>query len=260
MLDKKNLSRNVYEYFSECYMHSRLKSVLLITNKQSLFYSQYDPNDHMIHLPKFIDVFNATHKETMSWDSLDYRDNVYIASEGKKLYLFLPNNKAFTFFQYQFLLDFLKLVEDFEKDFQRNVDIVMVNGKTYHSIVKFKAEIKHMLTTNIDLEEEYILGNTLCFEQIKESILYTTSLLKCQSMDEFLCALEKSTIFYKDPFYHDYFCKLFPDFLELKDCFYYLNNTGVYIDSQFFQTISLDCLKEQLNAYMIQDNLKLSLL
>ncbi len=258
MLDEKNLNRNIYEYFSECERHGRLKAVLLITNKQSLFYSQYDKNEYMVHLTKILDLFNLTHEEPIAYFNLDYRNNLYFASEGKNLYLFLPNNKAFTFFQYQFILDMLQLVEEFEKDFETKVKIKIISfkpntikDKEYYTVSEFKTEMQYMLTTDIELEKEYILGKTLNFEQIKKSILFTTRILECRSIEEFRYALEICKIFYNDSFYHESFCKIFPHFIEIKDIFSYLSNVGIQMDSQFFQNISLDCLKDQLNDYLI---------
>ena len=48
MINKECLKLDLYEYFSYCQTKS-IRGLILITDKQYLFYSQIDPNDYLIH-------------------------------------------------------------------------------------------------------------------------------------------------------------------------------------------------------------------
>lgn len=102
MIDKNNLSMNIYDYLKYC-EDKTVRGVVVITDKQSVFYMQPD-NDNGTHDMLYSKIENEIHpnNQKVGWNAIR-DDNIHIASVGHELVIYLPESRRLTLSQYNFL-------------------------------------------------------------------------------------------------------------------------------------------------------------
>ena len=211
MIDEECLTYSFYEYLKYCENVARIRGVGLITDKQSLFYSQIDPHDNSTHEWIAMDLEHEIHPKLKVKGALLVRpENIHYFSMGKELIIDLPEDLKFTMSQYLFLEELLDQIEEYNKENPKEKKVwILINCSGNHfrnydtyNVLEIKKELQTMVTKDFIIEEEKIIGNTHSKEQIIKNMLYQIDL------DDLENSSDRIKQYYKDTYYKKYLLEI----------------------------------------------------
>ena len=252
-LNKECLKYNVYEYFNFCKKVGQRRGVGVITDKQSIFYTELVNVNLSNHEWIAMDIETSIHDENPKGYLCLRPENIHYFSLGKELIIDLPNNGELTLSQFNFLLDILEQVKKFNKENNTRTNILVgcidnnhfvdYNPYDIDAIIK---ELSEMITKGIKIEEENIIGKIIDIDKQKENILFQLDLENCKTMYDIACFLKKCTMYYQDNYYGKIFNSLFSNFKEVFELFSKLDD----FEQELTTNVTYDNLLEELNKYI----------
>ena len=125
--------------------------------------------------------------------------------------------------QVTFLLELLNEIDKYNQEANDNskINLQCCNSKDLlkdFEIVttsQIREILPKMITKNVIIEEEKIIGKTCNREQIKQNLIFHISLEDCTNIKELTDTLSKCMMYYQDSFYQDVFCEMFPKYPEI---------------------------------------------
>ena len=166
MIDEKSLQFNAYEYFKNC---RNKRGVAVITDKQYIFYSQILKNDYRTHDNIGVDIETTIHPNSnrKGWDAFR-KNNVYVFAVGSSDFgISLPDNGELSLTQLNFIFEILEQVDKYNKELESNNGKLKINltypGDYFYdylnsNIAEIKQKLKTMVTKEVTIEEEKIIG------------------------------------------------------------------------------------------------------
>ena len=128
-IDERSLKLQADEYFDYC-KNRRIRGLWVITDKQSIFYSQVLKDDFRNHNNIEVDIENEIHPNMQieGWDAIR-PSHAYIASAGVELEIYMPDNGKLSYSQAKFIIDILNIVEKFNGEVPDNMeDLTSIPG------------------------------------------------------------------------------------------------------------------------------------
>ena len=254
-IDERSLKLKAEDYFDYCKNNRRIRGLWVITDKQSVFYSQVLRDDYRTHDNIQIDIENEIHPNNQieGWDAIR-PSHASIASAGSELNIFMPDNGKLSYSQAKFITDALNIVEKFNsnEENKRKIKINLYEPPNKESkydvtaiedIKLLKDKLQNEITHNIDIEEEKIIGTTLPKEEVINNILSNLN-APYRNVDELSLLLGKCKSYINDDYYKDIFKELIPNYKNIKKLFDILKE--LYIQSDKIETMTLDNLEETL--------------
>lgn len=257
IIDERSLKLTPEEYFNYCKKKS-IRGLWVITDKQSIFYSQVIKDDNNTHDNIQINIENEIHPHNQinGWNAIR-SNHAYIASIGEELIITMPDNGQLSYSQAKFIIDILNIVEKFnsnnENIRQIKIDLFepprkesVFNKSTKEEIEILKNKIQSEITPNIiiDKEQEEIIGTTLSKEEIKENIISNLNINSYQTLDALSLFFYNCSLYYQDDYYQDIFKEIMPNYNKIIKL--YNNLTKLYQDSIPINKITLDNLEDKL--------------
>ena len=254
-IDERSLKLKAEDYFDYCKNNRRIRGLWVITDKQSIFYSQVLRDDFRTHDNIQIDIENEIHPNNQieGWDAIR-PSHACIASAGVELEIYMPDNGKLSYSQSKFITDALNIVEKFNsnEENKRKIKINLYEPPNKESkydvtaiedIKLLKDKLQNEITHNIDIEEEKIIGTTLPKEEVINNILSNLN-APYRNVDELSLLLGKCKSYINDDYYKDIFKELIPNYKNIKKLFDILKE--LYIQSDKIETMTLDNLEETL--------------
>ena len=254
-IDERSLKLKAEDYFDYCKNNRRIRGLWVITDKQSIFYSQVLRDDYRTHDNIQIDIENEIHPNNQieNWGAIR-PSHACIASAGVELEIYMPDNGKLSYSQAKFITDALNIVEKFNSN-EENKRKIKINlyeppnkeskydVTTIEDIKLLKDKLQNEITHNIDIEEEKIIGTTLPKEEVTNNILSNLN-APYRNVDELSLLLGKCKSYIYDDYYKDVFIELIPNYKNIKKLFDILKE--LYIQSDKIETMTLDNLEETL--------------
>lgn len=254
-IDERSLKLQADEYFDYC-KNRRIRGLWVITDKQSIFYSQVLKDDFRNHNNIEVDIENEIHPNMQieGWDAIR-PSHAYIASAGVELEIYMPDNGKLSYSQAKFIIDILNIVEKFNGN-EENTRKIKINlyeppGKeskygvtAIEDIKLLKDKLQKEITHNIDIEEEKIIGTTLSKEAVIKNILSNLN-ASYRNVDELSLLLGKCKSYINDDYYKDIIKELIPNYKNIEKLFNILKELD--IQSEKLENITLDNLEEKLH-------------
>lgn len=222
-MNKENINMNFSEYLNYCRDKS-VRGVMVITDKQYVFYVQKDINDKRYHHELYIDIENKIHPNDQKEGMKAIRDNnVYVASLGHEIAIYMPENRLFSLAQYKFLEKVLDTIDKYNKEYNDNILIYAAYPKLLEQRLKTKdvnearEYLFNSITKDIIFDDEVIIGDVLSNIEKIECIKYHINLEECSIIMYLDISNKRLKKYYKDSFYKDIVSKIIPDldiFLE----------------------------------------------
>ena len=254
-IDERSLKLKAEDYFDYCKNNRRIRGLWVITDKQSIFYSQVLRDDYRTHDNIQIDIENEIHPNNQieNWGAIR-PSHACIASAGVELEIYMPDNGKLSYSQAKFITDALNIVEKFNsnEENKRKIKINLYEPPNKESkydvtaiedIKLLKDKLQNEITHNIDIEEEKIIGTTLPKEEVINNILSNLN-APYRNVDELSLLLGKCKSYIYDDYYKDVFIELIPNYKNIKKLFDILKE--LYIQSDKIETMTLDNLEETL--------------
>ena len=254
-IDERSLKLKAEDYFDYCKNNRRIRGLWVITDKQSIFYSQVLRDDYRTHDNIQIDIENEIHPNNQieNWGAIR-PSHACIASAGVELEIYMPDNGKLSYSQAKFITDALNIVEKFNsnEENKRKIKINLYEPPNKESkydvtaiedIKLLKDKLQNEITHNIDIEEEKIIGTTLPREEVINNILSNLN-APYRNVDELSLLLGKCKSYINDDYYKDVFIELIPNYKNIKKLFDILKE--LYIQSDKIETMTLDNLEETL--------------
>lgn len=253
-IDERSLKLQADKYFDYC-KNRRIRGLWVITDKQSIFYSQVLKDDFRNHNNIEVDIENEIHPNMQieGWDAIR-PSHAYIASAGVELEIYMPDNGKLSYSQAKFIIDILNIVEKFNSN-EENTRKIKINlyeppGKeskygvtAIEDIKLLKDKLQNEITHNIDIEEEKIIGTTLPKEEVVNNILSNLN-APYRNVDELSLFLSKCKSYINDDYYKDVFIEFMPNYKNIEKLFDILKELD--IQSEKIETLTLDNLEEKL--------------
>ena len=254
-IDERSLKLQADEYFDYC-KNRRIRGLWVITDKQSIFYSQVLKDDFRNHNNIEVDIENEIHPNMQieGWDAIR-PSHAYIASAGVELEIYMPDNGKLSYSQAKFIIDILNIVEKFNGN-EENTRKIKINlyeppGKeskygvtAIEDIKLLKDKLQKEITHNIDIEEEKVIGTTLPKEEVIKNILSNLN-APYRNVDELSLLLGKCKSYINDDYYKDIIKELIPNYKNIEKLFNILKELD--IQSEKLENITLDNLEEKLH-------------
>lgn len=222
MIYNNNLDMDLYNYFKQC-QDKTIRGVVVITDKQSIFYMQPD-NDYGTHDMLYSKIENEIHPNNKKDGLHAFRDdNIHIASVGHELVIYLPESRRLSLSQYNFLEDIFNQVDIYNKDTNSNLLLYSLYPSSFNGRMKtrnideIKDKIFRLVTKEINIEEEKIIGRKLDSNHIINNMIYHIDLESSILLIDIKVSLKRCKMYYEDSYYKDYFIKLFPDYIEVSN-------------------------------------------
>ena len=254
-IDERSLKLKAEDYFDYCKNNRKIRGLWVITDKQSIFYSQVLRDDYRTHDNIQIDIENEIHPNNQieNWGAIR-PSHACIASAGVELEIYMPDNGKLSYSQAKFITDALNIVEKFNsnEENKRKIKINLYEPPNKESkydvtaiedIKLLKDKLQNEITHNIDIEEEKIIGTTLPKEEVINNILSNLN-APYRNVDELSLLLGKCKSYINDDYYKDIFKELIPNYKNIKKLFDILKE--LYIQSDKIETMTLDNLEEKL--------------
>lgn len=254
-IDKRSLELKAEDYFDYCKNNRRIRGLWVITDKQSIFYSQVLGNDFRTHDNIQIDIENEIHPNNQidNWGAIR-PSHTYIASAGSELNIFMPDNGKLSYSQAKFITDALNIVEKFNSNEKssRKIKINLYEPPSKESkydvtaiedIKLLKDKIQKEITHNIDIEEEKIIGTTLPKEEVTNNILSNLN-APYKNVDELSLFLGKCKSYINDDYYKDIFKEIMPNYKNIERLYEVL--VKLYMQSEKLENLTLENLEEKL--------------
>lgn len=254
-IDKRSLELKAEDYFDYCKNNRSIRGLWVITDKQSIFYSQVLRNDLRTHDNIQIDIENEIHPNNQidGWGAIR-PSHACIASAGSELNIFMPDNGKLSYSQAKFITDALNIVEKFNSN-EKNSRKIKINlyeppskeskyGVTAIEDIKLlKDKLQKEITHNIDIEEEKIIGTTLPKEGVINNILSNLN-APYKNVDELSLFLGKCKSYINDDYYKDVFKELMPNYKNIERLYEVL--VKLHMQSEKLENRTLENLEEKL--------------
>ena len=212
MIKNNELTLSVSEYLKKGKRKS-IRGLVLITDKQSLFCCQANNDDFRTHDEMNIDMEMIIHPNShLKGFSAIRKNNMIMASLGKEWIIYLPNNHQLSMSQYNFLEKALNETESVNKeDPEHKIKLLVLNGKTVYkgdNTNEALLKIKELITREISIEEERIIGTTLDHDNIIKNMAFHLDLENCNCTDDLIDVITLGDAYYSDSFYQKYLQEL----------------------------------------------------
>ena len=251
-VDSECLKYNVYEYFNFCKQNGKRRGVGVITDKQSVFYTELINIDLSSHEWIAMDIENSIHEKNPKGRLTLRMENIHYFSLGEELIIDLPNNGDLTMSQFNFLVDIFNQIKKYneENNTKTNILIGCIDDNHFriydpYNIDKIIDELKEMITKDIMIEEEITIGKTLDINKQKENMLFQLNLDNCHNLYDVAKFIKKCYMYYEDSYYGELFDSIFPDFLEVFDIFSNIED----LNQELINKVTYQNILEELNKY-----------
>ncbi len=258
-IDERSLKLKPEDYFDYCKNNRNIRGLWVITDKQSIFYSQVLRDDYRTHTDIQIDIENEIHpnNQIKGWNAIR-PSHACIASIGVELEIYMPDNGKLSYSQAKFITDALNIVEKFNSNEEnsRKIKINLYEPPSKESkydvtaiedIKLLKDKLQNEITHNIDIEEEKIIGTTLPKEEVVNNILSNLN-ASYRNADELLLLVGKCKSYINDDYYKDVFIELMPNYKNIEKLYSVL--VKLNIQSEKLENVTLDNLEEKLYALL----------
>ena len=253
--------------YSEEYGAISTLGVFFITNKQLVFESQMwtEENNYLRNGPTHPGIVESIDEKIYdnpvnNQDTFRREYNAYIYlykdnNKGKCSFLiFFPENGILSASQYVFLCKTLDELEEYIKytkllDDSGELSISILTGGIENddlSIEETRKRINEHMIGFQEIHEERIIGETLSDDKIDEVIRKYIDFSKCNSVNDLLGIMKLCDRYYNDSYYRDYFLKVFPNYLEVKQLIDEMNFSS---DNMTIVGVSLNNIYDVLNGY-----------
>ena len=263
-IDERSLELKPEQYFDYCKNNKNIRGVWVITDKQSIFYSQVLKDDYRTHDDIYIDIENEIHpnEQKFGWDAIR-QSHAYIASAGKELMIQMPDNGKLSYTQAKFIIDTLNIVDKYnsnENNKKIKIDLFepeekeSIFGKTTkEDIERLRNKIQSEITPNIQIEEEKIIGNTLPKNEVIDNIICNLNINSCKSVEDLLILLSKCSSYLEDEYYKEIFKEIMPNYKSIE----VLNQILIAseVQNEQLENITLENLENKIYK-LIKDNFK----
>jgi len=256
MINNECLKFSIKEYLDYCNNKKNIRAVGVITDKQFIFYSQVLKEEVPSHIWMVNKIENAIHPSNQQNGISAVRDyNVYIFATGANWFeILLPQIDAISLSQYEFLIDCIKQLEEYNQNVEKethkvNYNIINSNGNKIkgNQVEELKENIKRYIVKNVVIEDEKILGKTLSKENKIKCLSFHIDLSNCKTLQELCFYIINFDKYYLDEFYQDLFLELFPDYKDIRDVCIYINSIG--LDDDLREIVTIENIKEILFKY-----------
>ena len=271
MINEESLEKDIYEYLKYCREEGVIRGVGIVTDYQYIFYSQLLKDDYAAHESIVMKLEDYIHPDDVGNVWASFRDNhVYIFSWGKKIDINLPADETLSTNQYKFLCGILDDIDKFNRevtdDRKVKIDVyTSIKGRfdKYNllDVKRIKDELLTMVTREIKIENQKVIGKTLDEKDIKESILFNIGLRKSMTIKELLSSLNMCKEYYDVDYYHNTFCNIFSNYLECLEMIkvlYQLYGLDFVLNEISFETmfnILRENIKNKFNSIMDYDEI-----
>lgn len=258
-VDKISLRKSVYEYFKWGNNNHAMRGVGVITDSQYIFYTQVLRDDYGTHNDIAINIENAIHpyNKKRGWDA--YHDNnIYFYSVGNEFIIDLPENSELSMNQYKYLCMVLDEVDKFNREVSDDkkicIDVHTVvreyfNDSKLLDVEKIKEDLYKMVTQNIEIEDQIIIGKTLSDDDMMKSMLYHIGMKDKMSFEEFRLMMKMCNKYFGCRNTHDMFCSVFPNYDKVKRIFDIVIALDIKID--YFENVSFNSIGD-----ILENNIK----
>ena len=248
-IDERSLELKAEDYFDYC-QNRKIRGLWVITDKQSIFYSQVLKDDYRTHDEIEIDIENEIHpnEQKFGWDAIR-SSHAYIASAGVELIISMPDNGKLSYSQAKFIIDTLNIVEKFnsnEDNKKIKIDLFEPSDKeskynitSIDGIKLLKDKIQKEITHNIDIEDEKIIGTTLPKEEVINNIMSNLNLNSYRSVNDLKILLRKCSSYINDDYYSNVFKEVMPNYKNIEKLY------NIIID--------LDIQNEQVESFTLEN-------
>ena len=254
-IDERSLKLKAEDYFDYCKNNRSIRGLWVITDKQSIFYSQVLRDDFRTHDSIQIDIENEIHPNNQidGWGAIR-PSHACIASASSELNIFMPDNGKLSYSQAKFITDALNIVEKFNSN-EENSRKIKINlyeppskeskydVTTIEDIKLLKDKLQKEITHNIDIEEEKIIGTTLPKEEVINNIISNLN-APYRNVDELSLFLGKCKSYINDDYYKDVFKELMPNYKNIERLYTIL--VKLYMQSEKLENLTLENLEEKL--------------
>ena len=159
-------NNNIYKYL-ESSIDKTVRSVLVITDKQSVFYIQNEFDD-ITHDKMYIKIENSIHPNDIKegWSAIR-NNNIHIASVGHEFIIYLPEDRTLSMNQYTFLCNMIDEAERFNIDKNKKILLCALYYSNMQEKIKtrnpkeMRDKLYSLVTKEIHIEEEKIIGDIL---------------------------------------------------------------------------------------------------
>lgn len=222
MKNKECFKMNLSDYFSFCQQKS-IRGLALITDKQYIFYSQLIPDDYRIHNDITIDLENMIHPHYPIYGIDAIRCNhIQVSSLGNELFIELPLYEKISKAQYYFLSEMLKEIRLINLQRNNKIGIIILSNNVIYeeennpNISLACSSLNNLVTKEIKLEKEKIVGKVLKDDIIINVVKYNIDLENCLCLNDLIISIKKCDMYYLDNYYRKYLIKLFPDYIKVR--------------------------------------------
>ena len=231
MINQVNTSLRFNDVFKKDNTRYRLyRTGAVITSKQMVFYIQLEPEKSINgnYYPTHWGIVDLLHKEidpytNKQFGSGDDANDIHLFSWDNSLTIDLPNSGHLSKMQSFFLIDILNQIEMVNNEIEDNNKKICVGFYTYNTryedtffdpydIQKMKRAIKNLVTSNICLEKEKIVGETLSDDIIIRSITYHIDPSKYHSSIDLINYKKILETFYEDDYFNKYLLMVIPNY------------------------------------------------
>ena len=234
--------------------------IAYISDKQYIVYKTYDDDKQNNNHPKLIDKVDkwvypddwsnsASESENVRRDNIAYIDLYNNNDDVVFAYIHLPGNMELSYSEYLFIKSFLDVINSNNCNIE--VKVITSNPKylpedNEKGIDHIKKKLEEFVTKNVHFDNERIVGQTLSKEDILKSISFHINLSDCKSFCDLINVMGICDRYYNDSYYRDYFLRVFPNYLEVKQLIDEMNFSS---DNMTIVGVSLNNIYDVLNGY-----------
>lgn len=270
MIKEDKKENEIYDFYDFDPWYSPTLGVVYITDKQYAFDKRIgnvrvrhndiiDSLDAKIHPNE-----NPKDREIAARDNNAYiylYGNYYMNISIFNMYINLPANNEFSLSQYMFLCNMLDKVHAYIKEKNKKVEIIVSSlNEKFRDIIddkdiqSIKDNLLKRVTKSIHFEEEVVVGKTLPEEIRTKAMLFHINLDGHKSISDLTKSMDMCDMYHKDSFYHDLFCKVFPNYLEVRNLIDKIIDLG-YKDLEI-NDLTIDNIYDKLNEIYLETNKK----
>ena len=252
MLKEEGFKLGVYDYFCKCINKSK-KGVFLITDKQSVFYSQVD-GDYYTHDEIRIEIEKMIYpyKKIDGYDGIKY-SNIFIASLGHELLVEIPDGRL-SYSQFLLFYNILEEMDKFNNSDLSNQKVELLILKRGGTIYKSDrpvmddviSKLKELRVFDVEIEAEKIIGTTLDKNNIINCMKEQIALESCECLGDLDISLLRCDKYYNDDYYSPYFKELFCDYSDVRNIFDEVYKK--YDEDTPIMEITYDNIKDRINS------------
>ncbi len=270
-MNKEEKQKNeIYDFYSFDPWSSPALGVAYISDKQYAFDKKMG-NPSIRHENIIDSIDSKIHPDQNPQDrSVAARDNnAYIYLYGNyymdififTMYINLPGNNELSLSQYMFLCSILDKTNAFVKEKNKKVKIIISSmNMKFDDIIddmdiqKIKDNLLKRVTKSIHFEEETIVGTTLSEDVKAKAMLFHINLENCKNINNLINSMDICDKYYKDSFYHDLFCKVFPNYLEVNSLINKIKDSA-YKNIEFTD-LTIENIYDKISLYAEKEPMK----